>query len=72
MPEAEVRRGKAVLYARVSTDEQAKKGYSIPEQLGELRSHAAREGCLVVDEVVDDGYTGGDPHRPGLRRIMER
>ena len=64
-------RRRAVLYARVSTDEQAKKGYSIPEQLGELRSHAAREGYLVVDEVVDDGYTGGDPHRPGLRRIME-
>jgi hypothetical protein len=28
---------RAVLYARVSTDEQAKKGYSIPDQLGTLR-----------------------------------
>ena len=27
---------RAVLYARVSTEEQAKMGYSIPEQLREL------------------------------------
>jgi DNA invertase Pin-like site-specific DNA recombinase len=34
---------RAILYARVSTDEQAKSGYSIPEQLRELRAYAARE-----------------------------
>src|SRR5918997_1422172 len=60
----------AVLYARVSTEEQAKTGYSIPEQLRELRSYAAREGYRVVEEVVDDGHSGADPHRPGLRRVM--
>src|SRR5918998_5136626 len=61
---------RAVLYARVSTEEQAKTGYSIPEQLRELRSHAAREGYRVVEEVVDDRHSGADPHRPGLRRVM--
>jgi site-specific DNA recombinase len=63
--------GRAILYARVSTDEQAKAGYSIPEQLRELRAHAAREGYRVVEEAVDDGHSGADPHRPGLRRVME-
>src|SRR5215218_6345663 len=63
--------GRAILYARVSTDEQAKAGYSIPEQLRELRMHAAREGYRVVEEAVDDGHSGADPHRPGLRRVME-
>src|ERR687890_140192 len=62
---------KAILYARASTDEQAKAGYSIPEQLRELRVHAAREGYRVVEEAVDDGHSGADPHRPGLRRVME-
>ena len=37
----------AVLYARVSTEEQAKSGYSIPEQLRELRAYAMREGYRV-------------------------
>jgi site-specific DNA recombinase len=62
---------RAILYARVSTDEQAKSGYSIPEQLRELRSYAAREGYRVIEEAVDDGHGGADPHRPGLRRVME-
>jgi site-specific DNA recombinase len=62
---------RAILYARVSTDEQAKSGYSIPEQLRELRAYAAREGYRVIEEAVDDGHSGADPHRPGLRRVME-
>ncbi len=61
---------RAVLYARVSTEEQMK-GYSIPDQLRELRAYAAREGYVVVEEAVDDGHSGADPHRPGLRRVME-
>ena len=62
---------KAILYVRVSTDEQAKSGYSIPEQLRELRAYAVHEGYRVVEEVVDDGHSGADVHRPGLRRVME-
>jgi site-specific DNA recombinase len=61
----------AILYARVSTDEQAKKGYSIPDQLGTLRSYAASQGYEVIEECVDDGWSGADPDRPGLRRVME-
>lgn len=62
---------RAALYFRVSKDEQAKHGYSIPDQRRVLREHAAREGWRVVEEYEDDGYSGGDPHRPGLRRVME-
>jgi hypothetical protein len=35
---------RAVLYARVSTDEQAKKGYSIRGQLDELRTAVEAQG----------------------------
>lgn len=62
---------RAVLYTRVSTDEQAQRGYSIPDQLRELREYAGRVGLEVVGEVVDDGYSGTSPDRPGLHRIME-
>ena len=34
----------AVLYARVSTEEQARSGYSLAQQLEALRDYAAREG----------------------------
>jgi site-specific DNA recombinase len=62
---------KAILYARVSTDEQAKTGYSISDQLGTLRAYAASKGYEVIEECVDDGWSGADPDRPGLRRVME-
>ena len=62
---------RAVLYARVSTDEQAKKGYSIFDQLGTLRAHAGGQGYEVIEECVDDGWSGADPDRPGIRRVME-
>jgi predicted site-specific integrase-resolvase len=35
---------RAVLYARVSTKEQAEKGYSMVQQLDALRSYCEREG----------------------------
>ena len=36
--------GRAILYARVSTDEQARSGYSLAQQIEALREHAEREG----------------------------
>src|SRR5919202_1153962 len=62
---------RVVLYARVSTQEQAQGGFSIPGQLRELRGWAEREGLRVVEEIVDDGYSGSNPDRPGLRRALE-
>src|SRR5918912_1855146 len=62
---------RAIFYARMSTEEQAKKGYSIPDQLGTLRAYAAGQGYQVIEECVDDGWSGTDPDRPGLRRVME-
>jgi site-specific DNA recombinase len=62
---------RAVLYVRVSTDEQGRSGYSIPDQLRRLREYTASERLEVLEEVVDDGYSGGSANRPGLHRIME-
>lgn len=62
---------RAALYLRVSTDEQAEHGYSLPEQIRELRAYAGREGIVVIEEIVDDGWSGAVGIRPGLDRIME-
>jgi len=42
-----------ILYARVSTDEQARSGYSLAQQLEALRDYAAREGYEVLEEVQE-------------------
>ena len=43
----------AVLYARVSTKEQEKEGFSIPAQLKLLRSYAEMNHLKIVRELVD-------------------
>ena len=45
---------RAVLYARVSTDEQADKGYSLPSQIKSCREYAAKHGLEVVAILQED------------------
>jgi site-specific DNA recombinase len=47
-----------VLYARVSTEEQVRNGYSLAQQLEALREYATREGYEVLEEVQDPGQSG--------------
>lgn len=56
---------RAILYARVSTDDQADKGYSLPSQFEAMRKYAAQQGFEVVAEFQDD-YSGATPieYRP--------
>ena len=61
----------AILYARVSTDEQARSGYSLAQQLEALREHAAREGYEVIEEVQDPGQSGASLERPGMDRVRD-
>jgi site-specific DNA recombinase len=62
---------RAILYARVSTDEQARTGYSLAQQLEALREYAAREGYQVLEEVQDAGQSGASLERPGLDHIRD-
>jgi site-specific DNA recombinase len=61
----------AILYARVSTDEQARFGYSLAQQLEALREYAAREGYEVLEEVSDPGQSGASLERPGMDRVRD-
>src|SRR3712207_1498152 len=62
---------RAILYARVSTEDQVRHGYSLPQQLEALREHAAHEGYEVVEEVTDPGQSGMNLERPGMDRVRD-
>jgi site-specific DNA recombinase len=62
---------RAILYARVSTDEQARSGYSLAQQLEALRDYAARESYEVLEEVADPGWSGAYLDRPGLDHVRD-
>jgi site-specific DNA recombinase len=62
---------RAILYARVSTQEQVEKGYSLAQQLEALRSYAAREGYEVLEEISDPGQSGASLERPGMDRVRD-
>ncbi len=61
----------AILYARVSTDEQARSGYYPAQQLEALRQYATGEGYEVLEEVSDPGQSGASLERPGMDRVRD-
>jgi site-specific DNA recombinase len=62
---------RAILYARVSTDEQARSGYSLAQQIEALRAYAAREGYEILEEVKDAGQSGAMLSRPGMDQVRD-
>lgn len=60
----------AVGYARVSTDEQAREGVSLDQQVARIRAYAEAKGLELSEVLVDDGVSGKTLERPGLREIM--
>ena len=73
MPNANNRHSpkKVILYARVSTEEQARSGYSLAQQLEALREHASCEGYEVLEEVMDRGQSGASLERPGMDLVRD-
>ncbi|HTY47865.1 MAG TPA: recombinase family protein [Methanomassiliicoccales archaeon] len=61
---------RAALYARVSTEDQAKEGFSIPAQLKRLNAYCKARNWQSAGEYVDDGYSGRDVKRPAYSRMM--
>lgn len=61
-----------VLYARVSTDRQAKKDLSIPDQLERMRAYAKSKGFVVVGEYVEEGRSATVDSRPVFQEMIDR
>jgi len=62
---------KAAIYTRVSTEDQAKEGFSLGAQLEKLRSYCKARDWIIAEEYVDDGYSGRTAKRPAYNRMME-
>lgn len=64
---------RAALYIRVSTDEQARHGYSLSEQEYDLKQYAERQGYRVIGIYADEGISARKAlsRRKGLQRLLE-
>lgn len=60
-------------YERVSSEEQAKFGFSIETQIDALNEYCEKNDIRVVDHYCDDGVSGGKAafKRPQMSRLLE-
>ena len=62
---------RAIVYTRVSTDEQAQKGYSLDAQAEACRARAESLGAGEILRFSDEGVSGSLLHRPGLDAALD-
>ena len=62
---------RVAIYTRVSTEDQARKGFSLEAQRDRLVSYSKAKNWQIVGEYIDDGYSGRDENRPGYRKMLE-
>ncbi|MCK4365835.1 MAG: recombinase family protein, partial [Thermoplasmatales archaeon] len=62
---------RAAIYTRVSTEDQAKEGFSLDAQLDKLRAYCKARDWTIAEEYIDDGYSGRTVKRPAYSRMME-
>lgn len=61
----------AGLYIRVSTERQAKEGYSVPAQKENLTKFALEQGWNIFDIYADEGISGKNiEDRPEVKRLI--
>lgn len=61
---------RAIIYTRVSTDEQAQKGYSLPHQEAMLRRHCEIHDIEVVRHYQED-HSAKDFNRPQFNQLLD-
>lgn len=62
---------KVGIYIRVSTEEQAREGYSISAQKHKLKSFCIAQDWDVADIYVDEGISAKNMERPELKRMLK-
>ena len=62
---------RVALYTRVSTEDQAKEGFSLDAQLERLRYYAKAQGWTVAGEFIDEGHSGRTTKRPRYQAMMD-
>jgi len=62
---------RTAIYTRVSTEDQAKEGFSLDAQLDRLRAYCKSREWIIAGEYIDDGYSGRNIKRPAYSKMME-
>lgn len=64
---------RVLLYARVSTDEQARHGESVQDQLQALQKWVQGQNCKVVGQYIDEGFSARKSYktRPALQALLK-
>ena len=62
---------RCALYTRVSTEDQAREGFSLRAQRNRLNSYCQAQGWTVAEAYEDEGFTGRDVRRPAYQRMMD-
>jgi site-specific DNA recombinase len=62
---------KAVIYTRVSTEEQSKEGVSLAHQVEKCRLQAQLGDMEVVKVIEDAGKSAKTLNRPGIKEVLE-
>jgi DNA invertase Pin-like site-specific DNA recombinase len=58
-------------YVRVSTEEQAKEGISLEAQRAKIQAFATVKDLNLIEIVADEGASGKDLNRYGLKRLLD-
>jgi site-specific DNA recombinase len=61
---------RAVIYTRVSTEEQAVRGNSLVDQEELLRKACEYEGVEIIEHIQDDGYSAKTFNRPAFQQFF--
>jgi len=61
---------KCAVYIRVSTEEQAKEGYSLATQSDKIVEYIKGKGWTYSQIYNDDGYSATSRRRPALERML--
>ena len=61
----------AIIYTRVSTDEQAEKGFSLRDQKDKLMKYCDAKGIEVMRHFEDDGYSAKTFNRPQFNSLLD-
>ncbi len=64
-------RKNAGIYIRVSTEDQAKEGYSLGEQLEKLKDLCKFRDYNIFEVYEDAGISAKDTNRPAFKRLLE-
>lgn len=62
---------RVAVYTRVSTEDQAKEGFSLAAQEERLRAYCQARGWEIAGTYRDDGHSGRNVRRPAYQRMME-